>query len=119
MRAGDQVRITAQLIDARTDHHLWAESYERDWRDVFALQSQVAQAAAREIEVELTSEEQTRLTVASVVVPEAHEAYLKGRYFLDKTTHDDTVKALEFFEEAIRLDPSFALGYSGMANAYS
>jgi TolB-like protein len=81
LRAGDRVRITAQLIDARADKHLWAKSFERNSRDVLALQDELARAIASEIHVQLTPTEQSRLTTAPSVDPEAHDAYLKGRYF--------------------------------------
>src|SRR5271167_4157092 len=84
LRIGDMVRITAQLIDAPSDKHLWAESYERDSRDVLALQDELALAIAREIDVQLTPDEQARLAKPRPVNPQAHEAYLKGRYFLNE-----------------------------------
>jgi TolB-like protein len=117
-RVGDKVRVTAQLIDAPADRHLWAKSYERDSRDVLALQDQVALAIAREINVELTPREQARLANSRTVDPRAHDAYLKGRYCLSSPTEERVKKALEQFQQAIRLDPNFALPYSGMADAY-
>jgi TolB-like protein/class 3 adenylate cyclase/Flp pilus assembly protein TadD len=119
LRAGNSVRITVQLIDARTDHHLWSENYERDLSDVLALQGQVARAIAREIELELSSSEQTRLSNAGPVTPEAHEAYLKGRYFQHKETAEGGRKAVQYFERSIRLDPDYALAYSGLADTLS
>ena len=119
LRAGDGVRITAQLIDARDDRHLWAESYERDLRDILAIQSEVAQAIVRAIEVELTPLEQTRLARARPVDPRAHEAYLRGRHFVARHTLDDTLKAASYFEEAISVDPQYALAWAGVATAYS
>src|SRR6202008_1730780 len=80
-RSGDQVRITAQLIYAPTDRHLWAESYERSLRDVLALQSEVASAIANEIKIKVTPEEQVHLSSSHLVNPDAYEAYLKGRYY--------------------------------------
>ena len=82
LRVGDKVRITAQLIDAPTDKHLWADSYERDTRDVLTLQDEVASTIAQQIDVELTPNEQARLTQPRPVNPQAYEAYLKGRYFM-------------------------------------
>ena len=117
-RVGDKVRVTAQLIDAPADRHLWAKSYERDSRDVLALQDQVALAIAREINVELTPHEQERLTNSRTVDPQAHDAYLKGRYYLNSPTEERVRKALAQFEQAIRVDPNFALPYSGVADAY-
>src|SRR5262249_9883968 len=86
MRSGDRVRITAQLIDARTDRHLWAETYERDLRDVLALQDDVAKAIAREVKITLTPPEQTLLSSARTVDPAAHQAYLRGLYELHGAT---------------------------------
>jgi len=118
MRAGDRVRITAQLIEAATDRHLWAESYERDLRDVFALQSDVAQAIAREIRVTLSPEEKTRLASSRPVNPAAHEAYLKGRYWQLKFSEEGFRKGVEFYERAVELDPGYALAWAGIAEAY-
>ena len=117
-RIGDKVRVTAQLIDAPADQHLWAKSYERESRDVLALQDEVALAIAREINVELTPREQARFANSRTVDPQAHDAYLKGRYYLSSPTEERVRKALEQFEQAIRVDPNFAPPYSGMADAY-
>src|SRR5712692_1133939 len=118
-RIGDKVRITAQLIDARADKHLWAKSYERNSRDVLALQDELASAIARQINIELTPDEQARFANAHPVNPEAHEAYLKGRYYLSNYTRAGVNKAVDQFEQAIKADPSFALPYTGLADAYS
>ena len=118
MRIGDKVRITAQLIDAPADRHLWAKSFERDSRDVLALQDELALAIAKEINVQLTPNEQTRLTSAPVVNPEAHDAYLKGRYFYGRPSDENLKKAIAQFAEAVGLDPNFAPAYSGLSDAY-
>jgi TolB-like protein/Tfp pilus assembly protein PilF len=118
LRVDDKVRITAQLIDAPADKHLWAKSYERDSRDVLALQDELASAIAREINVQLTPGEQARLTSAPTVNPAAHDAYLKGRYFFNRPSDENLKKAIAQFEEAIRLDPNFAPAYSGLSDAY-
>jgi tetratricopeptide (TPR) repeat protein len=118
-RIGDKVRITAQLIDARADKHLWAENYERDARDVLAMQDEVTLAIAKEINVQLTPNEQTRLTSAPVVNPQAHDAYLKGRYFISRPSDENLKKAIAQFEEAIQLDPNFAPAYAGLSDAYN
>jgi len=116
LRSGDKVRVTAQLIGAVPERHLWARSYERDLRDVLALQSEVAQAIAREVQVKLTPQEQTRLASARPVNPEAHGLYLKGS---DSRGRGDSKKALEYFQQAIQKDPGFARGYLGIAQAYN
>jgi serine/threonine protein kinase/tetratricopeptide (TPR) repeat protein len=118
LRAGAGVRITAQLIEAATDRHLWAESYERDLRDVLALQSEVTQAIVREIKLKLTPQEQVRLVSTRSVNPEAYEAFLKGCYFWDKHSEDGLRKSIKYFEEAIEKDPTYANAYSGLAQSY-
>jgi TolB-like protein/class 3 adenylate cyclase/Flp pilus assembly protein TadD len=117
-RSGDKVRITAQLIDARADRHLWAKSFERDSRDVLSLQSELASAIASEINVQLTPSEHVRLTSARSVKPEAYDSYLKGRYFFNRPSDENLSKAITQFEEAVTLDPSFARAYSGLSDAY-
>jgi eukaryotic-like serine/threonine-protein kinase len=118
LRAGDKVRITAQLIDARADRHIWAKSFERSSRDVLALQDELASAIAREIHVQLTPAEQSRLTSAPKVNPEAYDAYLKGRYFFNRPSDENLTKAITFFEEAVKLDPKYAPAFSGLSDAY-
>jgi len=117
-RSGDKVRITAQLIDARADKHLWAQSFERSSRDVLALQAELASAIAREVNVRLTPSEQSRLTAPRSVNPEAHDAYLKGRYFFNRPSDDNLQKAIAQFEDAVRLSPTFAPAFSGLSDAY-
>ena len=117
-RSGDKVRITAQLIDARADRHLWAKSFERSSRDVLALQDELASAIAREIQVQLTPAEQSRLGSARRVNPEAYDAYLKGRHFFNRPSDENLTKAISLFEEAVKLDPESAPAYSGMSDAY-
>ncbi len=118
LRADDRVRITAQLIEASTDRHLWADSYDRSLNDVLALQSEVAQTIVQEIKLKLTPQEQVRLSSARQVNPEAFEAYLKGRYFLDKHSEDGLRKSIRYFEEAIEKDPTYASAYAGLAETY-
>jgi adenylate cyclase len=118
MRVGNKVRVTAQLIDARADKHLWAKSYERDSRDVLAMQDDIAKAIAHQVNVELTPDEQARLSSAPTVNPAAHDAYLKGRYFFSRPNDENLKKAIAQFQEAIRLDPGFAPAYSGLSDAY-
>jgi TolB-like protein/class 3 adenylate cyclase/Tfp pilus assembly protein PilF len=119
LRAGDRVRITLQLIDARNDSHLWAESYERDQRDVLALQGEIARTVADRVEAELTPGEASRLLTARIVNPRAHEALLRGRLHLSKTSVSDSLTAIEYFLEAIELDPNYAPAYADMAQAYT
>jgi TolB-like protein len=117
LRAGNKVRITAQLIDARADRHLWAKSFERDSRDVLALQDELASAIAREIHVQLTPAEKSRLTSAPSVNPEAYDAYLKGRYYFNRPSDENLKKAIALFEQAIQRDPTSAPAFSGLSDA--
>ena len=119
LRSGDQVRITAQLIEASADKHLWAQSYEGDLRDTLALQTQVARAIAEQIRINLTPKEVASLRTSKVVNPEAYEAYLKGRYFWNKRTAEGLKKAVEYFNEAIEKDPTYAQAHSGLADSYA
>lgn len=118
-RSGDRVRITAQLIEARKDRHLWAETYEGNLRDVLSLQDQVARAIASEVKTTLTPQEQTILSNARPVDPAAHQAYLRGLYELHGTTPETEDKAISYFQQALSIDPNFAQAYSGLAVAYS
>jgi tetratricopeptide (TPR) repeat protein len=119
VRSGNKVRITAQLIQAATDKHLWAESYEREMLDILALQRDVARAIAREVKVTLKPTEETRLASARPVNPGAYEAYLKGRYFWNKWTEEGVRKGISDFEQAIEIDPNYALAYAGLADSYN
>jgi serine/threonine protein kinase/Tfp pilus assembly protein PilF len=119
LRAGGRVRITTQLIQAATDRHLWSESYERDLKDVLTLQSEVARSIAREIKIALTPQEQARFAEARPVDPEAHELYLKGRYYLVKNTPEAAQRALEYMKQSIDKDPAYAVAYAGLANTYA
>jgi TolB-like protein/DNA-binding winged helix-turn-helix (wHTH) protein/Tfp pilus assembly protein PilF len=118
-RSGERVRVTAQLIYAPQDQNLWAQSYERDWRDILTLQSAVARAIANRIHVALTPKEYTRLYTTRPVKPEAHDAYLKALFFWRMASSDeDFKKSLPFFEEAVKEDPNYALAYAGLASIY-
>ncbi|MFQ5926898.1 MAG: tetratricopeptide repeat protein, partial [Terriglobia bacterium] len=119
LRSGDRVRITAQLVGAVPERHLWAENYDRELRDILALSSEVARAIANEIKITVTPEEETRLASARRVNPAAHEAYLKGRYFWNKATIEGVKKGLAYFEQAIEIDPGYALAYVGVADSYA
>jgi TolB-like protein/DNA-binding winged helix-turn-helix (wHTH) protein/Flp pilus assembly protein TadD len=120
MRSGNRVRITAQLLHAPTDKHLWAEAYERDLGDVLRLQNEVAQAIAQQVRAQLTPQLQARFRSAGSVNPDAYEAYLRGRYYLSNqfTMAQPLNMAKGYFEESIRKDPGFALAYSGLADSY-
>jgi TolB-like protein/Tfp pilus assembly protein PilF len=119
LRSGDRVRITTQLVQAVPERHLWAESYERDLRDILSLQSEVARAVAQEIQVTLTPQEEALLSGGRPVNPEAHEAYLLGLYYLNELSPERILKAPEQFRRSIDLAPSFALAYSGLAYYFS
>jgi TolB-like protein len=117
-RAGDRVRITLQLIDARNDLHLWAQTYERDLSNVLALQSDVARAVAEQIRLKLTPEEQDLLERSPKVDREAHELYLKARYEAAKFTAAGFEEAVAHYQQAIAKDPRHARAYAGLADAY-
>lgn len=119
LRSGGQVRITAQLIDARHDTHVWSETYDGDLRDTLTLQNTVARAIADQIRVTLNPQEQATLKHGNLVDPPAYEAYLKGRYFWNKRTGKDLQKAVEYFTQAIERDPKYAQAYSGLADTYA
>ena len=119
LRAGQRVRINAQLVRASPEKQLWARSYERDFRDVLSLQSDIALAIATEIRVRLTPQEKARLSGAKPVDPAVQEAYLKGRYYWNLRTAEGTQKAIASFEQAIALDPGHAPSYAGLADTYA
>lgn len=118
-RAHNRVRITAQLIDAATDRHLWADSYERDLRDVFSLQREVARAITEKIRVRLDPQEERQGAGLHTVEPEALDAYLKGRYLWNRRSKGGLDQSLDYFNQAIEKDPNFALAYVGSADAYA
>jgi len=118
-KAGNRVRINAQLIDAHKDQHLWAREYESELKDVLQLQNDLAWAIGKEVAGKLTPNETSRLTAkARQVNPQAYEAFLKGQYFIDKWTVEGFDKAKGYFEQTIQLDPTFADGYAGLAEYY-
>jgi TolB-like protein/DNA-binding winged helix-turn-helix (wHTH) protein/Flp pilus assembly protein TadD len=119
LRSGNQVRITAQLINASDDKHLWAHSYEGDFRDALALQNQVARSIAEEIRINVSPREQTELKSAQVVNPQAYESYLKGRFFWNKRTADGLKVAAAYFNQAVEEDPNYPQAYSGLADTYA
>ena len=119
LRSGEQVRITAQLIRAATDEHLWAETYDRDLRDILALQSEVARAIAQEIQVKLTPKEEASLAQCRTVNPAAYEAYLRGLHSWNKRSESGLKQGIEHFQRAIEEDPTYARAYTGLADCYS
>jgi tetratricopeptide (TPR) repeat protein len=114
-RSGNRVRITAQLVQASPEQHLWAETYDRDLQDVLTLQSEIAQAIVGEIQVTLTPEEETRLADSRPVNPKAHDAYLKGSYYWKRATPADLDTAESYFELALAEDPSYTPAYGELA----
>ena len=118
-RIGNRVRVTSELIDAASDTHIWAKTFERDLQDVLTLQAEVAREVARQVEVELTAAERSRLTEGRRVDPKAYEAYLLGRVFLDSGTEEDMKKALEHFTRALEIDKDYAAPYAGIASYYA
>jgi TolB-like protein len=115
LRSEGRVRISAQLIHAPTDTHLWAESYDRDLRDILALQAEVVGAIAKEIRVKVTAHEQSQLARVPTVDPEAYDAYLRGRSYWDKRTPAAIRSAIQSFEQAIARDPNFAAAHACLA----
>jgi len=116
----NRVRITAQLVDATTDEHIWAETYDRELSDVLLLQSEVARDIAKQIDVELTPQQQQRLRAGThPVVPEAYQSYLLGRFYWDKRTAAGLAKSGQYFQEAIKRDPNYALAYSGLSDYFA
>jgi len=119
MRSGDRVRITAQLIASATDEHLWADQYDRELKDVLALQDEVAGDIVRQIRVRLSPVERSRLSSHRAVNPEAYELYLRGRFHLHRLGREDLLRAVDLFREACALDSTDARPYSGSADAYT
>jgi pentatricopeptide repeat protein len=119
IRSGDRIRISAQLIQADTDVHLWSGTFDRELRDVLELQSEVAQSIARQIEVAVTGQERNRLAAARTVSPGVYESYLKGRFELHKNTRAGLEEALRQFQAALDVDATFAPAYTGLAATYS
>jgi len=119
LRSGNEVRITAQLIEASADKHLWSQSYEGELRNTLALQNDVARAIADQIRINLNPQEKAALKKVRVVNPEAFQSYLKGRYFWNKRTAQGLSVALAYFNQAIGEDPTFAQAYSGLADTYA
>ena len=119
LRSGDRVRITAQLISASADRHLWSQSYQGELRETLEVQSKVAMAIADQVRINVNPREQAALAAAKAVNPEAYISYLKGRYFWNKRTADSLKIALAYFNQAIEEDPKYAQAYSGLADTYA
>jgi eukaryotic-like serine/threonine-protein kinase len=118
LRSGDRVRITAQLINGRSDQHVWSESYERDLKDVLTLQHELARTIAVQVRAVITPAEDERLRSRQFFNPEAYEAYLRGRSYLEKWTPDGASEGLRYFQRAIEIDNNYALAYVGTAECY-
>jgi TolB-like protein/Tfp pilus assembly protein PilF len=118
-RSPERVRVTAQVVRANPEQHLWAESYDRPLGDVVLLQGELAKEISRAIRIQLTPQEQTRLASTRPVNPGAYEACLKGRYFWSKRTEGTTKKAIEYFQQAIEKEPTYALAYAGLSDSYA
>ena len=118
-RAGDRVRIVAQLIQAATDQHLWAETYDRQLTDIFAIQTDVALHIAAALKAELDPAERSRIRKVPTSDMEAYQLFLRGRHCVVRDTEEGILKAIEFFEQAIEKDPNYALAYAGIAQAYA
>jgi TolB-like protein/DNA-binding winged helix-turn-helix (wHTH) protein/Tfp pilus assembly protein PilF len=119
LRVGNRVRITAELVQVSTDRHLWADTYESQMEDVLALQNRVSSAIVNEIRINLTPEDQERLAKTPAIAPEAYENYLKGRYYWNKRSDENLIKAIGYFEQATRQDPHYALAYAGLSDCYA
>jgi TolB-like protein/Flp pilus assembly protein TadD len=117
-KVADQVRVNVQLINARTDEHIWADTYDRKLTDIFAVESEIAQAVAQALQATLTGSEKSSIAKKPTENPEAYELYLKGRFFWNKRTGVDLRKAIEYFQQAIAKDPNYALAYAGVADSH-
>ncbi len=118
LRSGDRIRITANLLNAKTDRHIWAESYERDLRDVLPLQDELARTIAEEIRIKLTAQEMAHLSGAPAVSPEAYRLYLQARFYCYKRTLPGLEKSVQLFQQALAEDPGYASAYAGLAECY-
>ena len=118
-KAGNRIRITTQLIDVAGDSHLWAENYDRELDDVFAVQSDIARQIANALRVKILPRDEAHIEKTPTQSPEAHDLYLKGRYHWNQRTKESLLKAIEEYQAAIKLDPDYALAYSGIADSYS
>src|SRR6266581_1124338 len=118
-KSNDQVRVNVQLINALTDAHLWAETFDRKLTDIFSVESEIAKTIADTLQAKLTGSEKTAMSKKPTEDPEAHELYLKGRFFWNKRTADDLRRSIDYFDQAIAKDPNYALAYAGLAQAWN
>ena len=116
-KANDQVRVNVQLINALTDAHLWADTFDRKLTDIFAVESEIAKTIAETLQARLTGSEKNAIAKTPTVNPEAYELYLKGRFFSEKRTGADLRKSIEYYDQAIARDPNYPLAYVGLANS--
>src|SRR5437762_13813944 len=117
-KANDQVRVNVQLINALSDAHLWADTYDRKLTDIFSVESEIAKTIADTLQAKLSGSEQHAIAARPTENTEAHQLYLKGRFFWNKRTGNDLKKSIDYFEQAIAADPNYALAYAGIADAY-
>src|SRR5205807_1145269 len=118
-KGSDQVRVNVQLINALTDAHLWADTYDRKLTDIFAVESEIAKTIAETLQAKLTGSEKSSIAKEPTVNPEAYELYLKGRFFWNKRTGDDLRKSIEYLKQAIAKDPGYARAYAALADSYA
>ena len=118
-KADNKVRITVQLIEVEADRHLWSQSYDRDLKDVFAIQGDIAEQVAGSLKIQLLAGQKLNMRRQATSSPEAYTLYLKGRYYWNERTEDGTNKALRYFDEALKLDPAFAMAHTGLADSYN
>jgi TolB-like protein/Flp pilus assembly protein TadD len=117
-KAGDQVRVNVQLVNGLNDAHLWADTYDRKLNDIFAVESEIAKTIADTLQAKLSGSERQAIAARPTENTEAHQLYLKGRFFWNKRTGNDLKKSIDYFNQAIAADPNYALAYAGLADAY-
>jgi tetratricopeptide (TPR) repeat protein len=119
VQRGEQLVLSLELIDSATENHIWGDTYTRNQSDIVSLQSEIARDVSESLKTKISGEEQTKLASSGTTNAEAYQAYLKGRYFLTKGTVEAPEDALKYFQDAVTLDPNFALGYAGLADCYA
>jgi len=117
-KSNDQIRVNVQLINALTDAHLWADTYDRKLTDMFAVESEIAKTIAEMLQAKLSGSEKTAISKKPTENPEAHELYLKGRFFWNKRTAGDLRKSIDYFNQAVQKDPNYAQAYAGLAQSW-